>query len=371
MKLDAGDIKRFLTKTELFTEAQLESPIRQVKISEPLDDTTLIAFVWNSVLMGLLFDENAEDETEVLSQVKTWGRPTRLLTPKQTAEKHFMLDNKVVYLLTTATTKTRLDQKLAELELNYSRSQLAKFIKNGHVTVNGRITTKPGLLVNNNDNIRLVPPQKMAQNFTVLFEDKTILAIDKPAGVLSHNTNQTNPEWTIDDFAKTKAQLADGQRIIAHRLDRDTSGVILAAKTEAALHWLQKQFANRQIEKVYYAVVNKKPPYTEAVINLPLQRSLISPGKFEVNPNGREAITALRLVKQSGQRYLLELRPKTGRTHQLRVHLKHIGCPIIGDKLYGGSNNPRLMLHASEVKFTNQKGKTINIKSPLPNEFNL
>ncbi|MGI6612536.1 MAG: RluA family pseudouridine synthase [Candidatus Nanosyncoccaceae bacterium] len=369
MKLNAADIKRFLAKTGLFSELQLKEPIRQIKVSQPFPDTTLIAFVWNSVLMGLLFDENAGAHEEVLQQVRSWGRPARILTPTDSDNGHFMHDSKVVYLITTASEKQRLDQRLAEIEPIYSRSQLAKFIKNGQVTVNGTIVKKVKQLVSDGDAIKLTPPQKATHNFPILFENETILAIDKPAGVLSHSINPTNPEWTIDDFAKAKSQIVISDRAIAHRLDRDTSGVILAAKNDANLHWLQQQFNERKIQKTYYAVVDKKPSHQKAIIDLPIRRSNTSSGRFEVNPNGREAITEMRILKQLGKRFLLELKPITGRTHQLRVHLSYIGCPIMGDKLYGGNKHSRLMLHAGRIKLTDQDGNTIDIKSPIPSEF--
>lgn len=371
MKLNAADIKRFLTKTSLFSESQLKMPIRQIKTSQPLPDTTLIAFTWNSTLMGLLFDENSDNEEEVLLQVKSWGQPVHILPPLASNCDHFMHDSKVVYLLTTASKRKRLDQKLASLESRYSRSQLAKFIKNGQVTVNGTIVKKAKQLVSDSDVIKLTPPQKTARNFPILFENETILAIDKPAGVLSHSTNPTNPEWTIDDFAKAKSQVATSDRAITHRLDRDTSGVILAAKNDANLHWLQQQFNERKVQKTYYAIVDKKPSHQKAIIDLPIRRSNTSSGKFEVDPNGREAITEMKVLRQLGKRFLLELKPITGRTHQLRVHLSHIGCPIVGDKLYGGNKYPRLMLHASRIKLANQDGNIIDIKSPIPSEFEL
>ncbi len=370
MKLNAAEIKRFLTKTGLFSESQLEKPIRQIKISQPFPDTTLIAFVWNSVLMGLLFDENAGAYEEVLQQIRSWGQPARILKPTDSDNGHFMHDSKVVYLITTASEKQRLDQRLAELETTYSRSQLAKFIRNGQVKINGTVVKKANQPVDETDAIELTPPQKAARDFTILFENETVVAIDKPTGVLSHSASQTSPEWTVDDFAKTKSQIKDG-RAIAHRLDRDTSGVIIAAKIETELEWLQKQFAERKVQKTYYAMVDKEPPHPEATINLPLQRSIKSPGKFEVDPNGREAITKMKILKRSGKQFLLELRPITGRTHQLRAHLCHIGCPIVGDKLYGGSDNARLLLHASRVCFTDRNGKTIDVESPTPSEFKL
>ena len=369
MKLNAADIKRFLTKTSLFSETQLRSPIRQVKISHPLTETTLVAFVWNSALMGLLFDEYAQDDVEILAQVKNWGRPARLLRPTTSSDGHFMHDSKVVYLITSAAPKTRLDQKLVELEPAYSRSQLIKFIRNGYVLVNGAVEKKASLLIAESDVISLEPPQKIAQNFEILFENSNLVAINKPTGVLSHHTNKSDSEWTIDDFAKLKSQIGTDQRAIAHRLDRDTSGVMLAAKTNQSLEWLQQQFAQRKVEKTYYAIVDKEPPHQQAVIDLPLERSLIAPGRFEVSPNGREATTAMKVVGQASGRWLLELKPKTGRTHQLRVHLSHIGCPIVGDRLYGGTKNQRLLLHAGEIRIADIDGQKIEVIAPLPEEM--
>lgn len=370
MKLDARDIKRFLTKTGLFSESELSSLVRRVDITHPLEQTTLVSFTLNDVQMGILFDEMAETTSEILDQVKHWGGHARLLTPKNSSNTHFMLESKVAYLITTKTTRQRLDQRLVSLFPDYSRSQLSSLVKQGKVKVAGQVIKKANYLLEDEE-VTVDFPKKQAQNFPILREDDNFLAIDKPTGVLSHELNQIDNEWTVDDFVRHYTKTDTSERLIAHRLDRDTSGVILAGKNAESLHFLKQQFADRKVQKTYLALVSNKPKADHAIIKLPLKRSASTPGKQEVSANGRDAVTEYKVLGEKNGSYLLEIKPKTGRTHQIRVHLAHLGCPILGDRLYKGGAHPRLMLHAKQVSFTNMKGQKITIDSKTPSEFSL
>jgi 23S rRNA pseudouridine1911/1915/1917 synthase len=207
----------------------------------------------------------------------------------------------------------------------------------------------------------------------ILYEDSDILVIDKPAGILVHPDNHSK-EKTILDWAVKKYKKAQ----LVHRLDRDTSGVLILAKNQKAHEFLKKQFQGRQVKKVYHAVVSGIVKNDRGVINKPIGRS---PRDFRRHLSGRgargemrEAITEYKVLKRLKNFTYLEISPKTGRTHQIRVHMKFINHPIVCDSLYDpGKPCPagfsRLALHAKSIEFKNLKGKIIKIESPLPKEF--
>lgn len=228
----------------------------------------------------------------------------------------------------------------------------------------------------------------------ILYEDEYILALDKPCGLLVHtdgrNKGETLSDWINQNYPELKdvgeeQVLQSGEIIkrpgIVHRLDKDTSGIILVAKTKEAHQFLKEQFQNRRVEKIYNAVVrgNFLSDKTEEVIDKPIGRSSSDFRKWsaEYGAKGemREAVTEYRVLAQGemgGEKTAyLEVRPKTGRTHQIRVHLKSIGHLVVGDKLYGNNSLPsnRLMLHALSIKIELPNHTFITIESPLPKEF--
>lgn len=369
MKLNARDIKRFLNSTELFGETELAALVREIKITHPLADTTLVSFTLNDQQMGILFDQLAETEQDVLNQVKAWGGQARILAPKTGQNQHFMLEGKVAYLITTKSTKQRLDRRLAGIYPGYSRSQLSALIKQGRVKIGAKVVQKANFLVGD-DKITVDFPQKTKRQFEILWEDDDFIAIDKPSGVLSHSLNQIDDEWSVDDFARNYTKQSDRERVIAHRLDRDTSGVILAAKHPQALAYLKEQFAQRRVEKTYLALTSTTPHPESALIDLPLKRSAANPSKQEVSSNGRPAQTTYQVLRSTDKTCLIKLQPKTGRTHQLRVHLAYLKTAIIGDRLYGDKTAPRLMLHAYKIKFTKPNQQLVEIIATAPKEFN-
>jgi len=156
---------------------------------------------------------------------------------------------------------------------------------------------------------------------------------------------------------------------IVHRLDRATSGVMVAARTAEALGWLQKQFSQRKVKKAYIAIIKGELPNKEAIIDMPIERNPRHPQTFRVGVRGKAAVTAYEVVKTANGYSLLKLQPTTGRTHQLRVHLAHLGHPIVGDTLYGGEPADRLFLHALSLEITLPNKQRRTFEAPLPKEF--
>jgi 23S rRNA-/tRNA-specific pseudouridylate synthase len=227
----------------------------------------------------------------------------------------------------------------------------------------------------------------------ILYEDSNILAIDKPSGILVHPDQRSKEKTILDLFIKKYPKME-----IVHRLDKETSGVMLLAKNQKAHEFLKSQFQNREIKKIYLAIVSGFVRNDRGMINKPIGRS---PVDFRRHLAGRgargelrEAITEYKVLKRftlpqpslpiggqaspykvEGEKLTyLEVRPKTGRTHQIRVHLKFLNHPIICDSLYN-PNGPcpkgisRLALHAKSIEFKNLKGEIIKVESPLPKEF--
>lgn len=270
----------------------------------------------------------------------------------------------------------RLDKALAMAYPQYSRAYLARLIDGDGVLVNGK-PNKAGWKLRESDEVRLIVDLEQAQqiediDLPLLYEDDTVLVVDKPAGVISHSRGKYWYEPSVASFLrqKTGGQGEAGDRSgIVHRLDRATSGVMICAKTEAALSFLQKQFSARTVQKTYVAIVTgvMKPP--AAIIDMPIERNPKKPSTFRVGSNGKPSQTAYKTLTASSKHSLLELAPKTGRTHQLRVHLSYQGKPIVGDTLYGGEPASRLMLHASTLEIILPGGERRQFTSPLPPEF--
>jgi 23S rRNA pseudouridine1911/1915/1917 synthase len=225
----------------------------------------------------------------------------------------------------------------------------------------------------------------------ILYEDSNILAIDKPSGISVHgdgrSKEKTITDWVLKNYPKMKNVGEPMGEIlrpgIVHRLDKDTSGVLLLAKNQKAHEFLKKQFQNREIKKTYIAVVSGWFKDDHGVINKPIGRS---PSDFRRWLAGRgargtlrEAVTEYKVLKRfkvkNFEKFsLLEIHPKTGRTHQIRVHLKFLNHPVVCDSLYNpGGTCPkdisRLALHAKSIEFKNLKGEMIKVESPIPKEF--
>ncbi len=257
--------------------------------------------------------------------------------------------------------KIRLDIMMREIYRSYNRSTLQKFIENGYVTVDGEVVTKPNTKITRDVKLDLRVPEELKNADVtpdIVYEDENVLVVNKPEGLLSEAKGEYCPERTLADFG-----------LVAHRLDRDTSGVMILAKNEDTLYFLKRQFQRRSVHKTYYAVVVGRPKLDQARIDLPLIRDLKRPTTFRVDPNGKESETFYKLLKTNDEYSLVELRPTTGRTHQLRVHMQYLGHPIVGDRVYGNDNADRLYLHAGELEITLPGGDRRVFKVPRPAKF--
>ena len=196
----------------------------------------------------------------------------------------------------------------------------------------------------------------------IIYEDDNILVLDKPAGMLTHPHGDFTIEPTLEDYG-----------LICHRLDRATSGVIILAKNLEAKRKVMKQFQDRKAHKTYVAITDGCPKNPEALIDLPIARNLKKHNTFYVSKQGRPSQTHYRVIKHNQRYAMLELKPTTGRTHQLRVHMAHLGCPVAGDGLYGTALPAlpgRFALHSARLAFTHPlTGAHIALESPLPEEL--
>lgn len=225
----------------------------------------------------------------------------------------------------------------------------------------------------------------------ILYEDEHIVAVDKPAGLMVHGDGRSS-EKTLSDFliemfpqmenVGEPLVLTDGREIarhgIVHRIDRWTSGVLLVAKDAEAHAHLKKQFQDREVKKTYNAFVYGKIRDDFGTINMPLGRSKGDFRQYTAPPRARgemrEAITYFEVIRRGSEATLVKAMPKTGRTHQIRVHLKAIGYPVVCDRVYAAGRKTilgfeRLALHAREITFRNLAGKEVTVESPLPEDF--
>lgn len=269
----------------------------------------------------------------------------------------------------------RLDQKVIELFPDLPRSHAVKLIEAGKVTVDGIVIVKAGYKLRGATDVTVDYNQKQLDEIAdidleILYEDADCLVLHKPLGVLTHSKGAFNPEATVASFVRKKIKDFPGERAgIVHRLDRATSGVIICAKTPEALSFLQKQFSQRKVKKTYCAVVSGHMAQPHAIIDMPIERNPKKPQTFRVGSNGKASITEFIVTESGANHDMLTLKPQTGRTHQLRVHLSNLGHPIVGDVLYGGEPADRLYLHAAELEITlpNRERKTFSV--PVPETF--
>lgn len=266
---------------------------------------------------------------------------------------------------------SRLDMAMAE-RLGWSRSQVQRFIKAGLVTVNTKAANRYSQTVREGDRIEVVEAPAVdvvVPEVPILYQDDDLLVIDKPAGLLVH-TAAAKPEATVAEAVRGLVADDDPLRPgIVHRLDKDTSGALIIARTAAAKEYLQRLFRQREVHKTYLALTAGHPQPARAVIDLPLGSGSSASGRRVVNPGGRSAQTRYQTIASYPGYALLEVEPQTGRTHQIRAHLQAIGHPIAGDRLYGGPHVPglnRQFLHASRLEFTGPNGQAINVTSQLP-----
>jgi 23S rRNA pseudouridine1911/1915/1917 synthase len=270
----------------------------------------------------------------------------------------------------------RLDQYVAQFWPEYSRSVWQKHIANGYVRVNGDVQLSPKFQLGEDDEVTVdIPaaPDYSSETLPVLYEDEHVIVINKPAGVLTHSKGEVNEEFTVADFARARMSEPDetNRPGIVHRLDRDTSGVIICAKDRATKGALQKQFQDRKAHKTYLAVVKGTVKQQAATIDLPIERNPKKPAMHRVGPNGKHAITRYEVIATDGRMSVVRLHPETGRTHQLRVHMAYLGAPIVGDRLYGSEKSPinRLCLHAESLEITIPTSRRETFTAEPPADF--
>ena len=217
----------------------------------------------------------------------------------------------------------------------------------------------------------------------IIFEDDTFIVLDKPSRWIVNEALTTKGQKVLQEWLKKRdyplAKSREFRSGIVHRLDKETSGLLIVAKTVKAFENLQMQFKMRKVKKTYLALVHGKVSPEEGIIDAPVVRLPWRKDRFGVLPGGREARTEYKLVKQFGDKFsLLELHPHTGRTHQIRIHLKHIGHPVVGDSFYAGRKTARadrrwcnrLFLHASRISFLHpESGKNVDFVSQFPGEL--
>ncbi|NIM15382.1 MAG: RluA family pseudouridine synthase [Candidatus Aminicenantes bacterium] len=284
-------------------------------------------------------------------------------------------------------TYARLDHFLTESLTEMSRSQVAHIIKGNHVKLNDKPIYKKNIEIHEGDvvDVELVELDREQKEYRPslelikLFEDDYLLIIDKPCGVSVHPGSGEHRETILDVFRFLYPrinEIEDAERPgIVHRLDKDTSGVLILAKDTNTMKRLQKQFKRREIKKTYLALVSGGMRYRNGVIDAPIGRSLRDRTRFKVvdNEQGREAITEFSVIRYYPDRdfSFVKLFPHTGRTHQLRVHLSYYGNPILGDRVYGKHHTfKRLALHAYSLEFRHPiTANIIQSYSVLPEIF--
>lgn len=291
----------------------------------------------------------------------------------------------------------RIDQFLAETDLHLSRSQIKHLIEQEHILLNQHVT-KPSTRLKSGDTISGILPRPKALMLTpepiplsVLYEDPSIIVVDKPPGMVVHPA-PGNPSGTLvnallyhcKDLSGINGTLRPG---IVHRLDKETSGVMVVAKNDEAYHHLVKQFKNRRVEKVYLAIVYGNVKKEEGLIDAPIGRHPDQRKKMSIQTTrGRIALTHWKVLERFGACTLLEIHPRTGRTHQIRVHLTSMGHPLLKDPLYGKRGKSQIMedphlhdclkkidrqaLHALQLGFDHPRSRErVLFIAPMPQDM--
>lgn len=289
------------------------------------------------------------------------------------------------YIIDENTQNNRIDKIVPILNTDITRVTAQKLIEAGNITVNGK-KVKVSYKVSKGEEIEVTLPEIKetkieAQDIPVeiLYEDDDIIVVNKPKGLVVHPANG-NPDGTLVNALMKicKGSLSGiGGEIrpgIVHRLDKDTSGVLIVAKNDKAHLNLCEQIKNRKVKKTYLALTRGVIKENEATINMPIGRSTTDRKKMAVVKNGKEAITHFKVLERYPNNTYLEINLETGRTHQIRVHLSQIGYPIVGDMIYSNGKNDfgvvGQMLHAWKIKFTHPiTGKEMEIEAPLPKYF--
>jgi 23S rRNA pseudouridine1911/1915/1917 synthase len=283
----------------------------------------------------------------------------------------------------TSDSQIRLDLFLAN-ESDLSRSSIQRLIKQGNCFVDDKVVTKPSFVLTGKVVVKVNIPQPITYDkvepqsdisFDILYQDQDVAVINKPQNLTVHpslnNTKNTLVNalmQKLDSLSGINGVMRPG---IVHRLDKQTSGVMVIAKNDKAQINLSLQFANRQVKKIYVGVVESFLKTQHGCINAPISRNKQDRKKMAVNIGGKHATTKYNVLKYLDNSTLVKFELLTGRTHQIRVHCKHLGHPIVGDIIYGNDRTyPHQLLHALILEFDHpSSGKRLKFTAPLPNYF--
>ncbi len=265
-----------------------------------------------------------------------------------------------------------------------TRSRVEKLIREGKATVEGRAELKPGMKPRAGAALTLLipgdkPPEAVAQDIPlrILYEDDDLAVVEKPCGMVVHPAAGNEDGTLVNALLHHLKNLSGIGGVtrpgIVHRLDKDTSGLLLVAKHDAAHVALSRQLKDREMEKHYLAVVEGVMREPSGIVNAPIARSKANRKRMAIDPAGRPAVTEWRMVEELRNGSLLNVHLITGRTHQIRVHMASLNHPVAGDPIYGfkhGLAAPRLMLHAWSLAFTHpMSGERMQFEAPVPEVF--
>lgn len=377
MKITSRDCLALLRKFDIADESSVPRQIERLEVSNPSPINTLAIFRYEKHRYAILLDETAQDDVQYVESQIMQAMPNSdgvlLENPRHIGSHGAPYQGKDAYLYKFESSRQRLDIHMANNFTELSRSSWQKQIRAGYVSINGQVATSPKQEIDPEDTITFSLPERAShteRNIPIVYIDEVVIVVDKPEGVLTHSKNELDDEFTVEAFFARYCDdgMDEMRHGVVHRLDRDTSGVMIGARTPAAYEHLKHQFSDRKAHKTYIAVIAGTLDQPEFVIDLPIARHKSRPGMFRVDPNGKSAQTKVSVLKTNGTYSLLQLEPRTGRTHQLRVHLAHIGKPIYGDRLYGAAAD-RMYLHAHILRISTTTDAERTFTSPIPTEF--
>ena len=360
----------------LYKLADDNTPVKALRRLEiQTDESHVFAeFILNKQHFALLYGSIVDEESIDDLWMEKPDNAEILPNPLDPEFIETPFQGKYVIMFKISPTKVRLDIYLStKFDTTISRSLWQKYIKAGYVSVNNKAVTTPKFEVDETDEIALNLPEKEQADvdLPILYEDDDVIVVNKPSGLLTHAKGGLSDEPTVAEIIRPKTSFAtDTDRPgIVHRLDRDTSGLLIIAKNPESAAHLQRQFAERTAKKTYIAITDGKPKLNAAKIDLPIGRNPSAPSTFRIDPNGKPAQTTYHVLAENDAQSLVELKPTTGRTHQLRVHLAHLNAPILGDRVYGKSSDCRMMLHAQKLEITLPSGERKVFEAAIPDEF--
>jgi len=284
-------------------------------------------------------------------------------------------NEKLSYFVTEKIVTERADLFITKKFPQFSRSQIQKLINSENITINSN-PIKASTEIINKDNIEITIPinkknklLKSKISLEIIHEQSNLVIINKPKGIVVHpskgHSNNTVVNALMGMKIEFESNMGETKPWLIHRLDKDTSGLLIVAKNKKEYEYLIELQKERKIKKYYLAVVSGIPDKKYATIDAPISRNKSHRKKMSINTSGRKSLTTYKVLKSNSKMSLIELELHTGRTHQIRVHMQAIGHPIIGDKLYGKKSTliDRQLLHAYKLEFKDSKNKKISIEN--------